>query len=220
MFKKPQWCWQLKHATQSLLNKQCTECTVLVSIKGSAMQSWWRQHICPCSNKSTSGHVQVNIRPSAAGFLSVWAHELHTFYRDVLLLDGFLWTHIRASLDRKLTRFWDTYASVFSFHVNVKRNGSHAHLCTWTHVWYLRNSSLHGSALRSPFRNFSANQRLKHWSYSRLSSVQPSPTLFIFTTLRENAAHGFNAISLFIPRSPLTLGSRVARDDDLTQADA
>lgn len=48
-----------------------------------------------------------------------------------------------------------------------------------THRWYFRKVSEHGSPLRSPFRNFSANQRLKHWSYSRFSSVQPSPTLFM-----------------------------------------
>lgn len=48
-----------------------------------------------------------------------------------------------------------------------------------THRWYFRKVSVHGSPLRSPFRNFSANQRLKHWSYSRFRSVQASPTLFI-----------------------------------------
>ncbi|KAM3661472.1 glutamyl-tRNA(Gln) amidotransferase subunit C, mitochondrial [Ammospiza maritima maritima] len=36
-----------------------------------------------------------------------------------------------------------------------------------------------GSPALSPLRNFSANQRLKHWSYSRFSSVHASPTLFI-----------------------------------------
>lgn len=48
-----------------------------------------------------------------------------------------------------------------------------------THRWYFRKVSVHGSPLRSPFRNFSANQRLKHWSYSCFRSVQASPTLFI-----------------------------------------
>lgn len=48
-----------------------------------------------------------------------------------------------------------------------------------TQRWYFRKVSVHGSPLRSPFRNFSANQRLKHWSYSRFRSVQASPTLFI-----------------------------------------
>ncbi|KAG7240158.1 hypothetical protein INR49_027526 [Caranx melampygus] len=51
-----------------------------------------------------------------------------------------------------------------------------------THRWYFLKVSVHGSPLRSPFRNFSANQRLKHWSYSRLRSVQASPTLFISGT--------------------------------------
>lgn len=44
--------------------------------------------------------MQANLRPSAVRFLSVRAHELHTFHRDVLLLDGFLSTHIRAHLHR------------------------------------------------------------------------------------------------------------------------
>lgn len=48
-----------------------------------------------------------------------------------------------------------------------------------TQCWYFRKLSVHGSPLRSPFRNFSANQRLKHWSYSRFRSVHASPTLFI-----------------------------------------
>lgn len=48
-----------------------------------------------------------------------------------------------------------------------------------TQRWYRRKVSVHGSPLRSPFRNFSANQRLKHWSYSRFSSVHASPTLFM-----------------------------------------
>ncbi|MEQ2235043.1 hypothetical protein ILYODFUR_037580 [Ilyodon furcidens] len=48
-----------------------------------------------------------------------------------------------------------------------------------TQRWYFRKVSVHGSPLRSPFRKCSANQRLKHWSYSRFSSVQASPTLFI-----------------------------------------
>lgn len=45
---------------------------------------------------------------------------------------------------------------------------------------------MHGSPLRPPFRNFSANQRLKHWSYSRFSSVHASPTLFISGDTRRN----------------------------------
>lgn len=48
-----------------------------------------------------------------------------------------------------------------------------------TQRWYFRKLSVHGSPLRSPFRNFSANQRLKHWSYSRFRSVHASPTLFM-----------------------------------------
>lgn len=55
-----------------------------------------------------------------------------------------------------------------------------------TQCWYFRKLSVHGSPLRSPFRNFSANQRLKHWSYSRFSSVHASPTLFISGDTRRN----------------------------------
>lgn len=80
---------------------------------------------------------------------------------------------------------------------------------TCTHVWYLWNNSLHGSALRSPFRNFSANQRLKHWSYSRLSSVQPSPTLFIFTAATNTADCRFSVV--FCPRRALGLFRDLAR---------
>lgn len=54
-----------------------------------------------------------------------------------------------------------------------------------TQCWYFRKLSVHGSPLRSPFRNFSANQRLKHWSYSRFSSVHASPTLFMSETHAE-----------------------------------
>ncbi|TNN39106.1 hypothetical protein EYF80_050741 [Liparis tanakae] len=48
-----------------------------------------------------------------------------------------------------------------------------------TQRWYSRKVSVHGSPLRSPFRNLSANQRLKH------RSVQASPTLFISARLKN-----------------------------------
>lgn len=61
----------------------------------------------------------------------------------------------------------------------------------WTQERYRRKSSVHGSPLPSPFRNFSANHRLKHWSYSRFMSVHSSPTLFMSlpVTLPDNAHH-------------------------------
>ncbi len=64
---------------------------------------------------------------------------------------------------------------------------------TCTHVWYFRNNSLHGSALRSPFRNFSANQRLKHghtraWApcspRRRCSSSAPRPAASVSCSVR------------------------------------
>ncbi|CAB1442821.1 unnamed protein product [Pleuronectes platessa] len=60
-----------------------------------------------------------------------------------------------------------------------------------TQRWYFRKVSVHGSPPRSPFRNFSANQRLKHWSYSRFSSVHASPTLFISAGNTRATAEGF-----------------------------
>uniref|UniRef100_A0A8B9N100 Glutamyl-tRNA(Gln) amidotransferase subunit C, mitochondrial n=1 Tax=Accipiter nisus TaxID=211598 RepID=A0A8B9N100_9AVES len=59
------------------------------------------------------------------------------------------------------------------------RKGGAAGGRTCTQSWYRLKSCPQGSPALSPLRNFSANQRLKHWSYSRFSSVQASPTLFI-----------------------------------------
>lgn len=64
-----------------------------------------------------------------------------------------------------------------------------------TQRWYFRKVSVHGSPLRSPFKNFSANQRLKHWSYSRFRSVQASPTLFISA---KDATRGKNMEESFL----------------------
>jgi len=144
----------------------------------------------------TSGHQlsgfslfgPINSTPSIGMSFSLMAFCKHTHTRASVIDSWFTGSSLG----------FETQSQVFSHFrgliYNHIHNCSHARICTWTHVWYLWNNSLHGSALRSPFRNFSANQRLKHWSYSRLSSVQPSPTLFIFLSQWDDTLHGFNVV--------------------------
>ncbi|MEQ2309103.1 hypothetical protein AMECASPLE_035180 [Ameca splendens] len=85
-----------------------------------------------------------------------------------------------------------------------------------TQRWYFRKVSVHGSPLRSPFRKCSANQRLKHWSYSRFSSVQASPTLFISGDPRGHTAEGDYPTTGFIIPTGCSRSSRNHADCPLT----